>query len=127
MAGQGEDGGVQAGQRGTGAGGAVPAVPAGSIGGDVGADEAEDGGEGDQARVDSGDGSGAGGRGRRDVVDEQQCPCFLAGEVRGLAAQRAAGTADGPLEVKERDFSQPPLMPVKKKSSLLRPAHPDQY
>jgi len=24
-------------------------------------------------------------------------------------------------------LSQPPLMPVKKKSSLLRPAHPDQY
>ena len=35
-AGQGEDGGVQAGQRSTGAGGAVSAVAAGNVGGDVG-------------------------------------------------------------------------------------------
>jgi len=123
VAGQGEDGGVQAGQRGTGAGGAVPAVPAGSIGGDVGADEAEDGGERDEP----GGSGGAGGGGGHDVVDEQECPGFLAGEFGALAAQWPAGAADGSLQVKERDFSQPPLMPVKKKSSLLRPAHPDQY
>jgi len=127
VAGQGEDGGVQAGQRGTGAGGAVPAVPAGSIGGDVGADEAEDGGERDEPGVEPGGSGGAGGGGGHDVVDEQECPGFLAGEFGALAAQWPAGAADGSLQVKERDFSQPPLMPVKKKSSLLRPAHPDQY
>jgi hypothetical protein len=37
-------------------------------------------------------------------VDEQECPGFLAGEFGALAAQRAAGAADGPLEMKERDF-----------------------
>jgi hypothetical protein len=101
VAGQGEDRGVQAGQRVIGA---VSAVPAARVGGDMGPDEAEDGGERDEAGVDAGGSGGAGGRGGGDVVDEQQCPGFLAGQVRGLAAQRPAGTADGPLEMKERDF-----------------------
>ena len=35
------------------AGGAVPAVPAAGVGGDVGADEAEDGGERDEPGVDA--------------------------------------------------------------------------
>ena len=38
------------------------------------------------------------------VVDEQQCPGFLAGKFGGLAAQRAAGTADRLLQMEERDF-----------------------
>jgi len=46
-------------------------------------------------------------------MDEQQCPGFLAGEFRGLAAERAAGAADGFLQVEEGYFNQPPLMPVK--------------
>jgi len=37
-------------------------------------------------------------------VDEQERPGFLAGQFRGLAAQRAAGAADGFLQMKERDF-----------------------
>jgi hypothetical protein len=93
----------------------------------VGADEAEDGGEGDQGGVDAGGCSGAGGRGGRDVVDEQQCPCFLAGEVGGLAAEGAPRAPDGFLQVKERDFSRPLLIPVKKKSSLAFRVHPGRY
>jgi hypothetical protein len=127
VAGQGEDRGVQAGQRGIGGAGAVSAVPAGSIGGDVGADEAEDGGERDEPGVDSGGPCGPGGRGGRDVVDEQQCPGFLAGEFGGLAAQRAAGAADRPLQVEERDFSRPPLIPLNLKSSLARRLVPGRY
>ena len=115
VAGQGKDRGVQAGQRVIGA---VPAVPAARVGGDMGPDEAEDGGERDEAGVDAGGSGGAGGRGGGDVVDEQQCPGFLAGQVRGLAAQRPAGAADGPLEMKERDFIRPLLMPVKWELSL---------
>jgi hypothetical protein len=107
VAGQGEDGGVQAGQRSTGAGGAVSAVPAGNVGGDVGADEAEDGGERDEPGVEPGGSGGAGGGGGHDVVDEQECPGFLAGEFGGLAAQWPAGAADGSLQVKERDFDLP--------------------
>ena len=107
VAGQGEDRGVQAGQRGIRAGAAVAAVPAAGVGGDVGADEAEDGGERDEAGVEAGGSGGAGGCGGGDVVDEQQCPGFLAGEFGGLAAQRAAGAADGPLQVEERDFDLP--------------------
>src|SRR6266702_4255467 len=52
--GEGEDGGVQAGQRGIRAGGAVPAVRAAGVRGDVGPDEAEDGGERDEAGVEPG-------------------------------------------------------------------------
>ena len=113
--GEAEDGGVQAGQRGAGA---VPAVPAGCLGGDVGPDEAEDRGERDEAGVDAGGSGGAGGGGGGEVVDEQQCPGFLAGQFRGLAAQRAAGAADGFFQVEERDFNRPPLIPLKWKSSL---------
>jgi hypothetical protein len=124
VAGQGEDRGVQAGQR---AGGAVPAVLAGGLGSDVGADEAEHGGERDDAGVDAGGSGGAGGCGGGDVVDEQQCPGFLAGKFGGLAAQRAAGAADRLLQMEERDFSRPLLIPVKKKSSLAFRVHPGRY
>ena len=55
----------------------------------------------------AGQGGGAGGGGGGDVVDEQQRPGFLAGEFGGLAAQRAAGAADGFLQVEERDFDLP--------------------
>jgi hypothetical protein len=89
---QGEDRGVQGGKGRIRAGRAVSAVPAGGVGGDVGADEAEDGGEGNGPGVDAGGSGGAGGCGGDDVVDEQERPGFLAGEVRGLAAQRAPRT-----------------------------------
>src|SRR5437899_2477331 len=59
VAGQGEDRGVQAGQRGIRAGAAVAAVPAAGVGGDVGADEAEHGGERDEAGVEAGGSGGA--------------------------------------------------------------------
>ena len=52
---------------------------------------------------------GAGCRRGGHVVDEQQCPGFLAGEFRGLAAQRPAGAPDGLLQMKERDFDLPSL------------------
>src|ERR1700761_1146344 len=96
--GAGEDRGAQAGEWVVCAGGTVSAVPAGSVGCDVGADEAEDAGEGDQGGVDAAGCSGAGGRGGRDVVDEQECPCFLAGEVGGLAAEGAPRAPDGFLQ-----------------------------
>jgi len=105
--GQGEDRGGQAGERIIRAGGAVSAVPAAGVGGDVGADEAEDGGEGDEAGVGPGERGSPCGSGGRHVVDEQERPGFLAGEVRGLAAQRAAGAADGFLQVEERYFYLP--------------------
>jgi hypothetical protein len=60
-------------------------------------------------------------------VREQQRPGFLAGEFRRPSAQDAAGAADGPLQVKERDFSRPLLIPVKKKSSLAFRVHPGRY
>ena len=37
----------------------------------------------------------------------QQRPCFLPGEPGGLAAQGAAGSADGFLQVEERDLYLP--------------------
>jgi hypothetical protein len=116
--GQGEDGGEQAGEGVAGACGAASAVPAAGIGGHVAADEGEDGGEGDEAGAGAGQGCGAGGGGGRHVVDEQQRPCFLPGESGGLAAQGAAGAADGLLQVEERDLNRPPLMPVKRELSL---------
>ncbi len=125
--GQGEDGGGQAGERIVWAGRPVPAVAAAGVGGNVGPDEAEDGGEGKEAGVDPGRGGGTGGGGGRHVVDEQQRPGFLAGQVGGLAAQRAAGAADGLLQVQERDFNRPPLMPVKWKSFLAWRPVPGRY
>ena len=79
----------------------------------MGADDAEHGSERDEVRIGAGGRGGAGGGRGRDVMDEQQCPGFLAGEFRGLAAERAAGAADGFLQVEEGYFNQPPLMPVK--------------
>jgi hypothetical protein len=70
----------------------------------MGADEGEHGGERDEAGIEAGGSGGAGGCGGGHVVDEEQRPGFLAGQFRGLAAQRPAGTADGPLQVKERYF-----------------------
>ena len=37
-------------------------------------------------------------------MGEQQRPGFLAGQGGGAPAQGTAGAADGPLQVKERDF-----------------------
>jgi len=104
--GLGEDGGEQAGE---GIGGPPSAVLAAGSGGHVAADQREDGGEGDEAGIGAGQGGGAGGGGGGHVVDEQQCPCFLPGEFRGLAAQGAAGAADGFLQVEESDFRRPSL------------------
>jgi len=44
------------------------------------------------------------------VVREQQCPGLLAGEFRGASAQDAAGAADGPFQVRERDFDEPSFL-----------------
>ncbi len=41
---------------------------------------------------------------------EQQRPGFLADEDRGASAQDAAGAADGPFQVEERDFDEPSFL-----------------
>jgi hypothetical protein len=122
--GQGDDG---AGQPVEEIAGPVSAVAAAGIGGDVAADKAEDGGERDETGVRPGFRGGAGGGGGDDVMDEQECPGFLAGQFRGLAAQGAAGAADGFLQVEERDFNRPPLIPIKRKSSLAWRPVPGRY
>jgi hypothetical protein len=109
------------------AGRTMPAARAAGVGGDVVSDEGEHGGERDELRGGPGFRGGAGGRGRDHVVDEQQAPGFLPRELGRLAAQRAAGTADCRLQVKERDFSRPPLMPVMKESSLALRGLPGRY
>jgi len=67
------------------------AVLAAGVGADAGAGQAEHGGEADQVGVDAGQRCGAGGEGSDHVVYQQECPGFLAGQFRGLAAQGAAG------------------------------------
>ena len=66
----------------------------------------------DLAGREAGGGGGAGGEPRDHVVREQQRPGFLAGEFRRPSAQDAAGAADGPLQVKERDFKGKARMPA---------------
>ena len=83
----------------SGSPGAVSAVRAWDVGGDVGADEARTAVNG-MSRGWSLFRGGAGGSGRDDGVDEQQCPGLLPGEFRGVAAQRRARAADGLLQVK---------------------------
>ncbi len=73
----------------------------------VAADEREDGGEGDEAGV-----GAAGPAARAAAVAvmlwmSSSAQCFLPGEFGGLAAQGAAGAADGLLQVEERDFHLP--------------------
>ena len=85
--GQGEDRREQAGERTGRAGGPVPAVPAAGVSCHVGADEAGHGGERDEAGAGSGKGRSTGGGCGHDVMNEQECPGFLAGQFRGLAAQ----------------------------------------
>jgi hypothetical protein len=109
VAGQGDDRSDQASELVFCAGGMVSAVRAAGIGGNVLADEGEQGRERDEPRAGAGLGGGAGCRRCGHVVDDQQGPGFLAGEFGRLAAQRAAGTADGLLQVKESDFDLPPL------------------
>jgi hypothetical protein len=127
VAGQGDDCAGQAIEGRIGAGRPAAAVPAADVGGDVSADEAEHGGERDEPGIGPRFRGGAGGGGGHDVVDEQERPGFLAGEVRGLAAQGAAGAADCLLQVEKSNFSRPLLIPVKKKSSLAFRVHPGRY
>jgi hypothetical protein len=110
-----------------GIGGETAAVPAAGVSVEAGADQAEHGGERDQVRVDAGQGARAGSDGCDHVVDQEECPCFLPGEGLGLAAQDAAGAAEGFLQVKERDFNRPPLIPINLKSSLVRRLVPRRY
>ncbi len=72
--------------------------------GDAAADEGKRGGERDEPRAGAGLDGGAGDRGGGEAVDEQQVPGLLPGQCGRLAAQLAAGTADGCLQMKERDF-----------------------
>ena len=111
MAGQGDDCAGQAIEGRIGAGRAAAAVPAAGVGGDVSADEAEHGGERDEPGIGPRFRGGAGGGGGHDVVDEQERPGFLAGEVRGLAAQGAAGAADSAAQAKN--------LPGRPKTDLL--------
>ena len=110
-----------------GIGGETAAVPAAGVSVEAGADQAEHGGEWDQVRVDAGEGARAGSDGGDHVVDQEECPGFLPGEGLGLAAQDAARAAEGFLQVEERDFNRPPLIPLKLKSSLVRCLVPGRY
>ncbi len=88
------------------------AVGAAGVGGDGSAGEGQHGGEADLTGREAGGGGGAGGEPGDDVVGEEQCPGFLAGQDGGAPAQDAAGAADGPLQVKERDFEGKVRMPA---------------
>jgi hypothetical protein len=102
-------------------------VRAAGVGSDRGAREGQHGGEDDLPGSDARKRGGAGREARDHVVREQQRPGFLPGELGRPGAQGAARTADGLLQVKERDFSQPPLMPVKNKWSLAFRRIPGRY
>jgi hypothetical protein len=54
----------------------------------------------DTAEAGPGGGCRRRGQGRDHVVDEEQCPGFLADERLRASAQDAAGAADGPFECK---------------------------
>src|SRR5260370_1424090 len=98
--------------------GALPSVvvvraaplPQGSPEGERGTGEGQHGGEGDLAGGEAGGGGSAGGEPGDHVMGEQERPGFLADEGRGASAQGTAGTADGPLQVEERDFDYPSFL-----------------
>jgi len=71
------------------------------------------GGEGDPAGVQPGAGRGAGDQGAQGLVDGQVGPQFLAGQVRGAAAQQVAGAAQAGLDLGVPGLNQPLLIPVK--------------
>jgi len=79
-------------------------VRAAGIGVDVGADQAEHGGEADFVGVDAGQRGGPGGQRRDHVVHQQERPGLLAGQGHRLPAQDAPGTAQRLLQVQVGDF-----------------------
>ena len=106
---------------------APAAVLAAGIAPDPGADHGQDGGEADLVGAGAGEGRGAGGQRRDHVMDEEERPGFLPGQDGRPAAQDTPVTAQRFLQVQERDFSRPLLIPVKKKSSLAFRVHPGRY
>ena len=86
----------------------VNSVRAAGVGGGGGAGEGQHGGEADLAGADGG-GSGAGGEPRDHVVREQQHPASWRAS-SGERPRRTRPSADGPLQVKERDFYQPSFL-----------------
>src|SRR6266404_1103649 len=101
------DGGAQEREWVVSAGRPPSAVPAACVGGDVVADQGEHGGEGDGGEAGPGGGGGCRRKGRDHVVHEEQRPGFLPGEGGRPAAQHAAGTADGSLQVKKSGLHLP--------------------
>jgi hypothetical protein len=84
-------------------------------------------GEAGPVRVGARDGRGGVGEcGAQGLVGDEQGVGFLLDAVRGAGPQDAA-TEDGGLQLKVGGFSQPPLMPLKEKSSLAHPGHPGRY
>jgi hypothetical protein len=92
---------------------AVAAAAAGSA-----ADGFQRGGEGDPGGIEAVAGGGEDDQGADGLVDGQQGPDFLAGQVGGLAAQGAAGAEEAGLDLEVAGFNRPPLVPLKRKSSL---------
>jgi hypothetical protein len=76
------------------------------------------GGEGDPGGVEAVAAGGAGDQGAQGLVDGQVGPEFLAGQVRGAAAEQPARAAQGGLELGVPGLNRPPLMPVKRELSL---------
>jgi hypothetical protein len=61
------------------------------------------------------------------VMGEEEAPDFLFDQFRLSGAEDHALSALVDLEFVEHEFSQPPLMPLKEKSSLAHPGHPGRY
>src|SRR5450631_1825272 len=82
------------------------------------ADDADGALEFDPVRVDAGFGGGPADQGRQGVMGEQVAVDFLAHHVRALGPQDAPRAAQVRLELGVPGLNQPPLIPVKRKSSL---------
>jgi hypothetical protein len=89
-------------------------IRAGPGGGQGAADGVQGGGEGDPVRVDPGACRCQADDGADGLVDDQVSPQFLAGQVRGAAAQDPAGAAQVSLEFPESGLNWPLLIPVKR-------------
>jgi hypothetical protein len=86
--------------------GVVCAVGAGQVGAEVGAGQAQDGGEGDLVGVDAVEG-GVRGQVAKNVVDDQKCPDLLTDELRAAGTQYGPGSAQRLLQSQVRYFNLP--------------------
>jgi hypothetical protein len=99
----------------------------GRLGGDLAADDAQGAGEGEPVRVGLCLVGGLGHELSDGVVGEQEPVELLQDEVGGAGAEDDRGPALVGLDLVEGELSQPPLMPLKEKSSLAHPGHPGRY